>query len=90
LFYGTGELTGYDKSQSKFLGHFAEKDPYEQEEYIRKLEQNLRSTGKEVSFYFYPGTGHWFFENDRDDAYDNEAANLAWTRTLKFLETELK
>jgi carboxymethylenebutenolidase len=38
-----------------------------------------------VTFYRYPGTGHWFCEPDRTDAYDPTAAELAWERTLTFL-----
>ena len=90
LFYGTGRLGRFDQAKSKFLGHFAEKDPYEQLDYIRKLEENLRSADKTVSFHIYPTTGHWFFESDRADAYNEKAAGLAWDRTLKFLRDELK
>jgi carboxymethylenebutenolidase len=38
-----------------------------------------------VSFHRYPGTGHWFFEPDRSQAFDQAAASLAWDRTLDFL-----
>lgn len=38
-----------------------------------------------VTFHRYGGTGHWFFEHDRAQAYDPEAASLAWERTLAFL-----
>ena len=31
-------------------------------------------------------TGHWFFEPDRADAFDQAAADLAWERTLAFLQ----
>jgi dienelactone hydrolase len=30
-------------------------------------------------------TGHWFFEPDRPQAYNQAAASLAWERTLAFL-----
>ena len=41
--------------------------------------------GRPVIFYRYSGTGHWFFEPDRSQAYNQAAASLAWDRTLAFL-----
>ena len=49
------------------------------------LEESLRSAGRPVTFYRYSGTGHWFFEPDRPQAYNQAAASLAWDRTLAFL-----
>lgn len=84
LFYGAGEGE-YSKAKARYLGHFAENDLYEEEEYIVAMEEGLREAGRPVTFHTYPGTGHWFFENDRADAYDEVAAELAWERTLAFL-----
>lgn len=84
LFYGSGG-DSFSHSKAAYLGHFAELDPYEPPSNIEGLEQGLRSAGRPVTFYQYPGTGHWFFEPDRLDAYDKEAADLAWERTLEFL-----
>lgn len=86
VFYGTG-LGEFNDSQAAYLGHFATDDPYEQEEYVNSLESALRAADRPVTFYRYPGTGHWFFEPDRTDAYNPEAAALAWERTLAFLQT---
>ena len=88
LFYGTrgGE---YAKTKSAFLGHFAENDPYESPESVKQLERDLRAAGRAVTFYTYPGTGHWFFETDQADAYNAGAAQLAWTRTVEFLRNSL-
>ncbi|MEZ4619663.1 MAG: dienelactone hydrolase family protein [Caldilineaceae bacterium] len=68
------------------MGHFAENDPYEEEEYIVAMEKGIREAGRPVTFHTYPGTGHWFFEADRIDAFHPEAADLAWQRTLAFLK----
>lgn len=84
LFYGAGE-GDYADSQARYLGHFAENDPYEDEEFILAMEQGIRDAGRQVTFHTYPGTGHWFFESDRADAYNQAAAELAWERTLAFL-----
>ena len=84
IFYGTGG-GDFSDSRASFLGHFAEKDPYEPQEYVDGLEQALKQAGRPVTFYSYPGTGHWFFEPDRVEAYDQAAAALAWERTLAFL-----
>jgi carboxymethylenebutenolidase len=90
LFYGTNGGGGdFSQSKAAFLGHFAENDPYESPETVQKLEQNIKSAGRPVSFYTYPGTGHWFFEPDRPDAYNPAAASLAWDRTKAFLKKEL-
>jgi carboxymethylenebutenolidase len=85
-FYGTGP-GDFQASRAMYLGHFAADDPYEQEEYVNSLEETLRAMGRPVTFYRYPGTGHWFFEPDRAEAYNPNAAALAWERTLAFLQT---
>jgi len=84
LFYGTG---GGDFSSSKaaYLGHFAEHDAFEPQSSVDHLEDSLRHAGRPVTFYRYSDTGHWFFEPDRPQAFNQAAASLAWDRTLAFL-----
>jgi carboxymethylenebutenolidase len=84
IFYGTGG-GDYSNSRAAYLGHFAENDQFEPQTNIDNLEQSLRRVGRPVTFYLYSGTGHWFFEPDRLQAYNQAAANLAWDRTLAFL-----
>ncbi|MEP0807400.1 MAG: dienelactone hydrolase family protein [Chloroflexota bacterium] len=84
LFYGTGPAD-YAKSRAAYLGHFAVNDPYEPQSNVDELEESLKRAGRPVTFHRYPGTGHWFFEPDRTDAYNEAAASLAWERTLAFL-----
>lgn len=88
LFYGTG-AEDLSSSRAAYLGHFAETDPYEGPEEIAFLEKVLQDAGRPATFYTYPGTGHWFCEPDRQDAYNPEAASLAWERTLTFLKRPL-
>ena len=89
IFYGTGSAD-FNKSNAAYLGHFAKTDPYEPEEYVDHLENELSSTGREVTFFRYDGVGHWFFESDRPDAYNAEIAQLAWERTISFLKDNLR
>ncbi|MCA9937040.1 MAG: dienelactone hydrolase family protein [Anaerolineales bacterium] len=84
VFYGTGP-GDYTGSKAAYLGHFAANDPYEPEAEVNRLEAALRAAGRPVTICRYAGTGHWFFEPDRTDAYDAPAAALAWARTLAFL-----
>jgi len=79
----------YQRSQATYLGHFAEHDDFEPPSNVRSLEDALRAAGRPVTFHTYPGTGHWFFEQDRTGAYDQAAADLAWERTLAFLRRAL-
>jgi carboxymethylenebutenolidase len=88
LFYGTGP-GDFTASRAAYQGHFAEADPYEPESYVNELEGSLRAAGRPVTFYRYPGVGHWFFEPNRTDAYNPAAAALAWERTLAFLRESL-
>jgi carboxymethylenebutenolidase len=85
VFYGT-RPGDYSSSQAAYLGHFAETDPFEPQSNVDDLEDSLRRAGRPVTFYRYPGTGHWFFEPDRPEAYNQAAASLAWDRTLAFLK----
>jgi carboxymethylenebutenolidase len=84
VFYGTrpGDYSG---SRAAYLGHFAEADAFEPPSDVNALEAALRRVGCPVSFHRYPGTGHWFFEPDRAQAFNQAAADLAWDRTLAFL-----
>jgi carboxymethylenebutenolidase len=84
IFYGTSD-DDYSSSRAAFLGHFAENDEFEPPAGVDALEASLKRTGRPVTFYRYPGTGHWFFEPDRKQAYNPAAADLAWERTLAFL-----
>jgi carboxymethylenebutenolidase len=84
IFYGTGG-DDFSRSQAAYLGHFAENDPFEPPAGVDELEAALRRAGRPATFYRYSGTGHWFFEPDRPDAYNPAAASLAWDRTLTFL-----
>jgi carboxymethylenebutenolidase len=88
VFYGTRRIN-YSTAQAAYLGHFAETDEWEPASEVKKLERSLQKVNRPVTFYTYKGTSHWFFEQDRNEAYNAPAAQLAWERTVAFLQTQL-
>jgi len=84
VYYGTGP-DDYTNARASYLGHFAEFDVFEPQTNVDELETALKKSKRPYTFYQYPDTSHWFCEPDRVDAYKEEAATLAWDRTLKFL-----
>lgn len=79
----------FSTSRSAFLCHFAEHDEWVSKAASRKLSRDLAAADRPSTVHEYPGTSHWFFESDRKDAFDPEAAGLAWKRTVRFLRTTL-
>ncbi len=89
VFYGTYPGLTFSKAKASYLGHYAPEDEWEPTGDVRTMEQKIREAGREVTFHFYPGAKHWFFEEDRPGDYDRESAGLAWNRTLEFLNNKL-
>jgi carboxymethylenebutenolidase len=89
VFYGSRH-GDYTASPSAFQFHLAETDDYVAASGVKKMQKSLQAAGKEAEFYTYAGTTHWFFESDRADAYNAPAAELAWRRTVEFLQKHLR
>ncbi|MCK0140731.1 YghX family hydrolase [Aliiroseovarius sp. F47248L] len=73
--------------QAPLLIHYAELDERINagwDAYKAALDEN----GKDYTVHFYPGVNHGF-HNDTTPRYDEEAATLAWERTLAFFDTRL-
>ena len=87
-FYDSYPGLDYRRASAAYLCHFAEDDPFEPAESVAEMEQALQAAGRPVTFYTYPGTKHWFFEENRPE-YDAQAARLAWERTIAFLHKRL-
>jgi carboxymethylenebutenolidase len=68
-----------------YLGHFAELDSFVDSTQVADTEKAL---GEGSAAHIYPGMKHWFMESDRPE-FDEEAAELAYSRTLKFLRANL-
>jgi len=88
-FYASYPGLDYSGANAAYLCHFAEDDPFEPAESVAEMEQELKGAGRQATFYTYPGTKHWFFEENRLE-YDAEASRLAWERTIEFLHQQLK
>ncbi len=87
-FYAAYTGPDYSGAKAAYLCHFAEDDPFESAESVAQMEQALQAAGRPVTCSTYPGTKHWFFEENRPE-YDAEAARIAWERSIEFLHQRL-
>jgi carboxymethylenebutenolidase len=71
------------------LGHYATDDDFAPRDLADQIESELRDAGVDVTLHHYPGTQHAFFNDDRPEAYDAEAADRSWQRTVDFLRERL-
>jgi carboxymethylenebutenolidase len=77
-----------DKLECPAMFHYGNNDPFIPEEKIAEVE-NAVSGRPGVVFHRYDA-GHAFSNWDAPSMYNKDAANLAWTRTLEFLQTHLR
>lgn len=67
------------------LSHFGEEDPVAPMHNVADLERRLAAQEQPWQVFTYPGCGHGFMNPERP-AWDGEAAEVAWDRTLAFLD----
>jgi carboxymethylenebutenolidase len=80
----------FTKIRGPVLGHFGTADEFIPLDASKALESELREAGVDVTFYYYDGAGHAFFnDTDRLGTYDENAARLSWERTVSFLRSAL-
>ncbi len=87
-FYDSYPGLDYRSAKAAYLCHFAEDDPFHPAESGALMGQALQDAGRPVTVYTYPGTKHWFFEENRPE-YNAEATRVAWERTIEFLHERL-
>lgn len=88
-FYGNLPLTeDAEMVAAPLMIHFADKDDRINARWP-EYEAALKKANIPHIAYQYPGTQHGF-NNDTTPRYDEEAARLAWERTLTFLKKHLK
>ena len=76
------------KIKAAVLAHFAEQDPNTTGTWLA-YEAALKANGIKHEGHIYPNTLHGF-HNDTTPRYNEEAAKLAWQRTLDHFNKTLK
>jgi len=56
---------------------------------VQAAARAIADAGGKAVTYDYPGTQHAFFNDDRPEVYDAEAAKTSWARTLEVFRTHL-
>jgi carboxymethylenebutenolidase len=80
----------FSNIQAPVLGHFGTGDDFISVEDAKALEEEIRAGGNEVTFEFYEGAGHAFFnDTNRLGTHDPEHARNAWQRTIDFFKRHL-
>lgn len=83
--YYAARADDYQPALARYQAHLAASDPFATDDEVEQWQQALAQAGRPLELHRYAGTGHWFAEPSRRDAYQAEAANLAWQRSLAFL-----
>jgi len=88
--YGFPPLEYIDANKIKMpvMGHFATDDAFFAIGTVDELEKKLAASNVRFEFHRYKA-GH-AFANESGPAYNRDAAELAWKRTMTFFETHLK
>jgi carboxymethylenebutenolidase len=76
------------KIQAPVLLHYAGLDERINEG-IPAYEQALKEAGVDYTIHMYEGVNHAFHNDTSEARYDKEAAELAWSRTIEFLQQHL-
>ncbi len=56
---------------------------------IQEAIKEISTAGGSIEVFDYAGTQHAFFNNDRPEVYDAQAAQTAWDRTVNFLKDKV-
>ncbi len=85
IFYGATPTDGLQNIHAPVLANYAQYDFFDTGNSIW-TENTMKESGKKFTYYVYPKTFR-AFANAGSPRYDAEAAKLAWTRTLDFLQS---
>jgi carboxymethylenebutenolidase len=76
------------KIKAALMAHYAENDSFINPG-IPAFEEALKKSGIEYHIYTYPGTQHAFNNDTSPERYNEQAAKLAWKRTVDFFKEKL-
>ncbi len=77
------------KIKAPIMAHYAGNDDRINEG-IPAFEEALKKNKIEYQIFIYPGADHAFNNDTNPDRYNEEAAKLAWKRTVEFFKEKLK
>lgn len=76
--------------RTDIVGHFADQDRTISIDSVNEFQANLKTTHGSHEIYIYPNTQHGFASRKGNNPdYENTAAEMAWQRTIQFLEKTL-
>lgn len=87
-FYGA-QAIDFTGARAAYQLHLADRDDLVSDDDAAFLQATIGLEGLTMEVYRYPGTSHWFFEDDRGPSFDPEAARIAWERSVAFLKRAL-
>lgn len=78
-----------EKIKAPLMAHYAGNDPGINAG-IPAFEEALKKYNKEYQIFMYEGAGHAFNNDSNPERYNEQAAKLAWGRTIAFFREKLK
>ncbi|MBI3337533.1 MAG: dienelactone hydrolase family protein [Candidatus Staskawiczbacteria bacterium] len=93
MYYGQFDPNDdFEHMKTSIMGHFGEKDASIVIDNVKEFQAKLKNLNGSHEIFIYPNVGHGFANNrsGTNMAYSKEAANLAFERTLIFLENIFK
>lgn len=72
-----------------FLGLFGEEDPVIPPDQVNRLDSALRQAKVDHAVVSYPGAGHAFHNDERENMYNESAAADGWRKAVDWLSSRL-
>jgi carboxymethylenebutenolidase len=70
--------------------HYAGEDRFAPTELGKEIAAATRAAGGDTELWIYPGAQHAFLDDTRPESHDAASTELAWERTVRFLEWTLR